>query len=279
MSKNLLKELMIKSETRKSIKKTVFNLSGLTEKIASGYLAANKSEVKTKKTFAPSTLSYGYGECPRYWYFAFSGATFDEKSDAYGIANRTNGTYSHERIQDALINSGIVKIFETKNEKTQELEKTTEFQVSNDSPPIYGWADGVINWNNEELLLEIKTADVKGFEYRKRTGKAKKAHILQILIYMKVLGYKRGIILYENKNDHELVPILVEVDDYYREYMNNVFDWMRKVRAGWMKNELPNKNYRSNSKICSDCPVKKTCDEAGAGVIKIASLEKLRETM
>jgi len=279
MSKSLLRELMTKSETKKDFKKKLFSLEGLTEKINSGYLVANKSEIKTKKTFAPSTLAYGYGECPRYWYFAFSGANFDENSDAFGIANRTNGTYSHDRIQDALINAGIVKIFENKNEKTQEIEKTTEFQVSNDSPPIYGWADGIINWNNEELLLEIKTANIEGFEYRKRTGKAKKGHVLQLLIYMKVLGYKRGVILYENKNNHELVAILVEVDDYYREYMNNIFDWMRKVRAGWMKNELPTKNYRSNSTICKTCPVKKTCDDAGAGVVKITSLEKLRETM
>jgi len=279
MSKSLLRELMVKSETKDIVKKKSFVLDGLVEKISSGYVAENKPEVKTKKTFAPSTLAYGYGECPRYWYFAFSGATFEETSNAFGIANRTNGTYSHERIQDALMKSGIAQIFESKNEKTQQLERTTEFAVSNDSPPIYGWVDGIINWNGEDLLLEIKTAPIEGFEYRKRTGKAKKDHIVQTLIYMKILGYKRGVILYENKNNHELVAIPVEVDDYYREYINNAFDWMRTVRASWMKNELPTKNYRSNSSICKTCPVKKTCDDAGAGVVKITSLEELRETM
>ena len=96
---------------------------------------------------------------------------------------------------------------------------------------------------------------------------------------MKILGYQRGIILYENKNNHELLPILVEVNDYYREYLNNAFEWMKVVRASWMKNELPIKNYRSNSKICKVCPVQKECDKIGAGVVKIASLEELRETM
>jgi CRISPR/Cas system-associated exonuclease Cas4 (RecB family) len=279
MSKNLLQGLMVKERKKEIIKKNSFDLEGLTEKITSGYTAGIEPEHKTKTTFAPSTLVYGNGECPRYWYFAFSGANFEETSDAFGIANRTNGTYSHERIQKALIQSGIVKVFEKKNEKTEKIEKTTEFEIRNDSPPIYGKGDGIINWNNEELLLEIKTAPVEGFEYRKRTGKAKKDHILQTLIYMKILGYKRGVILYENKNTHELLAIPLEVGDYYREYVNNAFDWMRVVRASWMKNELPIKNYRSNSKICKNCPVQKTCNDAGTGVVKIASLEELRETM
>ena len=31
--------------------------------------------------------------------------------------------------------------------------------------------------------------------------------------------------------------------------------------------------------VCASCPVRKTCDEAGDGVIKIASLKELSETM
>ena len=36
----------------------------------------------------------------------------------------------------------------------------------------------------EELILEIKTVPNEGFEYRKNTGKAKKDHIIQTLIYI-----------------------------------------------------------------------------------------------
>jgi len=42
---------------------------------------------------------------------------------------------------------------------------------------------------------------------------------------------------------------------------------------------LPNKNYRSNSKICKSCPIKKACESAGPGVLKIAPLEILSETL
>ena len=279
MTKNLLQQIMIKTEQKPKKKESDFNLTGLVEKIKSGYTVENLPKHQTKNTFAPSTLSYNHGECARYWYIAFSGAVFEDKSDAFGVANRTNGTYGHKRIQDALIKSGIVEIFQQEDKETGKVKDTTELKIINENPPIYGYGDGIFNWNDEKVILEIKTVPNEGFEYRKNTGKAKKSHIFQILIYMKILGHKRGIILYENKNNHELLPILIEVDDYYREYINNAFDWMKVVRASWMKNELPIKNYRSNSKICKACPVQKECDKMGAGVVKIASLEELRETM
>jgi len=279
MTKNLLQQVMVKGEPKPKKKESSFKLDGLVEKINTGYTINNEPKHQIKKTFAPSTLVYNHGECPRYWYLAFSGATFEDNSDAFGVANRTNGTKSHDRIQQALINSGIAKIFHKEDKDTKQVKDTTEFEIKNENPPIFGYGDGIITWNNEEVVLEIKTVANEGFEYRKNSGKAKKDHIFQILIYMKILGYQRGVILYENKNNHELLPILIEVNDYYREYLNNAFEWMKVVRASWMKNELPIKNYRSNSKICKACPVQKECDKLGAGVVKIASLEDLSETM
>ena len=75
--------------------------------IQQGYLVGRDPEHKQKKTFGPSTIAYGYGECPRYWYLAFEGAIFEDDSDAYAIANMTNGTLSHGRIEAAFKNSGI----------------------------------------------------------------------------------------------------------------------------------------------------------------------------
>lgn len=279
MSKNLLQQIMIKTEEKNKKPESSFKLDGLVEKIKAGYTNKLVPKEQTKYSFAPSTIAYSHGECPRYWYLAFSGATFEDNSDAFGVANRTNGSKSHDRIQQALMDSGIAKIFKKVDKETQKEKDTTEFEIRNENPPIFGYGDGIIQWNDKEVVIEIKTVPNEGFEYRKNSGKAKKAHIIQILIYMKILGHKHGIIIYENKNNHELLPILIEVDDYYRDYINNTFDWMKTVRASWMKNELPTKNYRANSKICKTCPIKNTCDAAGVGVVKIASLEDLRETM
>jgi hypothetical protein len=109
--------------------------------------------------------------------------------------------------------------------------------------------------------------------------KPKTGHLIQLLIYMKILGKKRAVLIYENKNNHDLLVLPVEVNDYYRQWVDGAFEWMRTVRKAWESKTLPTKNYRSNSKICKTCPISNTCADAGVGSVKIASLEALRETM
>jgi CRISPR/Cas system-associated exonuclease Cas4 (RecB family) len=96
---------------------------------------------------------------------------------------------------------------------------------------------------------------------------------------MKILGKSKGALIYENKNNHDLMIIPVEVNDGYIKWINYAFDWMREVRKAWEDQTLPTKNYRNNSKVCKSCPIKVACSDAGIGVIKIASLEELSETL
>lgn len=242
------------------------------QKVQTGYVASRGSKHQKKKTFAPSTIAYGHGECPRYWYLAFDGQTFEDNSDAYAVANMTSGTLSHDRIQKAMIDSGIAKIF-----KDDDNNDTTEFKIINNDPPIFGYGDVMINWNGEEIVGEIKTMMNEGFEYRKAKRKPKTGHLIQLLIYMKVLNKRRGVLIYENKNNHELLVLPVEANDHYRRWVDVTFDWMRKVRKSWVDRQLPQKNYRSNSKICKSCPIQKACASAGTGDIKIPSLEPLED--
>jgi CRISPR/Cas system-associated exonuclease Cas4 (RecB family) len=278
MTKSLLQSIMIKSD---SLPKPAFDVSGIAEKINNGYLANQDPKFMTKKTFAPSTLTYsdGNGVCPRYWYLAFEGAIFESYSTPFDIANMSSGTLSHSRIEKALLESGIVKVYKKENAQTKELEDTTEFKVISSSPPIFGYGDCMIVWNDEEIVGEIKTQNNEAFEYRKRVGKPKQDHVAQTLIYMKVLKRSKGIIIYENKNNHELLLFPIEVNDNYRGWIDNTFEWMESIFSAWKNKQLPIKNYRNNAKICKKCPVKKTCDEAGDGIIKIESLKELSETM
>jgi CRISPR/Cas system-associated exonuclease Cas4 (RecB family) len=280
MTSSLLKEIMLKKETTSSFK-PAFDVSGISEKINSGYLANQDPKFMTKKTFAPSTLTYsaGNGVCPRYWYLAFEGAIFESYSTPFDIANMSSGTYSHSRIEKALLESGICVTYKKENAKTKELEDTTEFKVISAKPPIFGYGDCMLVWNGEEIVGEIKTQNNEAFEYRKRAGKPKKDHVAQTLIYMKVLGRSKGIIIYENKNNHELLLFPIEVNDHYRKWIDNTFEWMNSVSDAWKNKQLPIKNYRSNAKICKTCPVKKACDSAGDGIIKITSLEELSEAV
>jgi len=263
--KNLLSQVMIKAENKITSRPSFIDSDALISKIQNGYIAKRGPKFTTKKTFAPSTIAYSHGECPRYWYLAFEGATFEDNADAYGGANMTSGTKSHERIQQAMADAGILK--------------DSEFKITSNDPPIFGFGDVILEWAGEDLLGEIKTMPSEGFEYRKAKGMPKAGHLIQLLIYMKILKKDKAVLIYENKNNHELLilPVEVAAGSYAVEWVNQAFDWMRTVRKAWEEKTLPTKNYRSNSKICKTCPIRATCDEAGEGLIKIKSLEPLDE--
>jgi CRISPR/Cas system-associated exonuclease Cas4 (RecB family) len=277
MTKNLLQQVMLKETEKKAAiakQNDILNAEDLIAKINSGYVVDRGPKQTKKKTFAPSTIAYQHGQCPRYWFLAFNGNIFDDYTDAYGVANMSSGTMGHERIQNAMLKSGVaVEYINDKN------EKTTEFKVISNDPPIFGYGDVMFNWEGEEIVGEIKTMMSEAFEYRKKTNKPKGSHLIQLLIYMKILGKSKGALVYENKNNHEIMIIPVEVNDNYRQWIDYAFSWMREVRKAWENQTIPTKNYRGNSKICKTCPVKAACAEAGTGTLKIASLEELSEAL
>ena len=72
---------MIKSEPKNTKTEPDFT-EGLIDAINAGYTANIKPRFQKKTTFAPSTLTYGAGECARYWYLAFEGGIFHDNADA-----------------------------------------------------------------------------------------------------------------------------------------------------------------------------------------------------
>jgi CRISPR/Cas system-associated exonuclease Cas4 (RecB family) len=262
MTKSLLQQVMIKTN---KTEKPAFDVDGMIQVIEKGYVVDRVEKFQQKKSFAPSSITYneGNGVCARYWYLAFEGNIFEDFSTPSGVANMDSGTASHERIQLAMQKSGILK--------------DSEFKIVLDNPPIYGYVDALLEWNGEDIVGEIKTTNNDAFEYRKKVGRPKIDHVEQILIYMKLLGKPKGLVIYENKNNHELLLFPIEVNDTYRKWIDNTFSWMQEVRKAWTDRQLPIKTYRSNSKVCKTCPVRKACDAAGDGTIKITPLEGLSE--
>jgi CRISPR/Cas system-associated exonuclease Cas4 (RecB family) len=281
MTKNLLKQIMIKPDDTKH-NGDVDYTEGLIEAIEHGYTAEIKPKFTKKYSFSPSTLTWGPGECARFWYLAFDGAVFEDNADAYGVANRTSGSLSHDRIQDAMIKADILDKdmeFETERKYGKQKHPALEFTVKVDDPPIFGYGDAMLNFKGVSILGEIKTMPNEGFEYKKANRKPKDGHLMQLLIYMKILKKDKGVLIYENKNNHELLTLPVQVNDAYRGWIDYAFDWMRSVRQAWVDRQLPVKTYRANSKICKSCPIKKACAEAELGVLKIKPLEGLSETL
>jgi hypothetical protein len=50
---------------------------------------------------------------------------------------------------------------------------------------------------------------------------------------------------------------------------------MRKVKKAFDDQQLPERGYRKDSKVCKSCPIEKVCDSKDKGVIKIERRKEL----
>jgi CRISPR/Cas system-associated exonuclease Cas4 (RecB family) len=247
---------LLKNVKTKKIKGSEIDLNIIIEKINEGYLVDKSPKFMKKKTFAPSTLVYNHGICPRYWYLAFEGGTFEDEVTARQVANMENGSKSHDRIQEALKKSGIP-------------EENIELKISNINPPIFGYGDALLNIDNNEVLLEIKTVDDVGFERIRQANSPRAYHVLQALIYMKILNVSMGAILYENKNTHDMVLFPLTVIKKHKDYVNYMFEWMEEVYQAWTNKELPKRPFKTKTKVCQRCPLVNLCYELPDGTLNI----------
>jgi CRISPR/Cas system-associated exonuclease Cas4 (RecB family) len=212
-----------------------------------------------KKTFSPSTIGYGHGNCARYWFIAFTGAEFEDNFDAMARANMDNGTAAHDRIQKVMAKTGVLK--------------ATEIEITNDDPPIRGFADAIIEWNGKEVIGEIKTAKDEVYSLRQAEMKPSGNHLLQILTYMKIRKAEQGFLYYENKNNQEYLIIPVNISERNKQIINDVFDWLRTTYAAYKEGTLPNRAFTKSVSACKYCPVKKTCwKELGDGEVIIPAM-------
>ena len=217
------------------------------KEVEDAYLVDSKGGFTQKKTFAPSTIGYGHGNCARYWYIAFNGADFDDTADAKAKANMLNGTYVHERIQKIM---GKIP-----NNRIKELER----EIKSEDPPIRGFADVIVNWNDKEVIGEIKSAKDEVYAIRQAAMKASGNHQLQLLIYMYIEEADQGFFYYENKNDNEFLIIPINMTPVNKKLVEETLDWLRRVYKLYEDQTLPNRAFTKTQSACKYCPVKKTC--------------------
>lgn len=200
----------------------------------------------TKKTFSPSSVGPTYnGSCARYWYIAFSGAEFNDTFSAQSIANMDNGTATHARLDKVLRGTGRLV--------------DSEVEITSEDPPIRGFIDAVLDWNGEEVIGEVKSANSNNFNLRSTKMEPSDNHLLQLLIYMKLRKAKHGVFIYENKDTQELLLIPVHVNQRYIDIIDGLFDWMRIVRKAYDDKTIPNRPYTKSKPACKGCPVFDEC--------------------
>lgn len=244
-----------------------FNAQKLADLLNDAYLKGRREPSdRAKKSFAPSGIGYGSGTCPRQWFYAFTGGVIREDNpDAMGIANMAYGTEAHARIQKVFKDAGILV--------EEERKVVTDDQP--DMPPIFGFADLIINWQGEEAVGEIKTTNQESYVSKKAKSAGAGYHLLQVLIYMRVLGLNKGFLLYENKNTQQLLLIPVTWNVANTKLADDAFEWMQKVYDNWQAGTKPTRPFKSErSVVCKTCPFKTHCwEDAEDGVVTLPVLE------
>lgn len=235
--------------------------------INKGYLKKAREGEVTKTSFAPSGLGYASGACPRRWVLAFRGTEAQNVTDVTGFIMMEVGTDRHEKLQAIL-------------KEDKEFVKEIEYELFNDDPPVHGFIDGILEYEGEPVILEIKTCRSESFYSRKITGRAPDYHMIQLLLYMYIMKIDRGVFLYENKNDGQRLFIKVAMNDYNKNRIEEVLDWMREVYDVFKRGDLPKRPYKPRSVICKKCIFKPTCfelDESKENLISIDPLPKVFE--
>ena len=224
------------------------------------YLSTKRGDqVMVKKSFSPSSLGYGHGNCPRYWYLAFTGVVFIDDNDSNAVANMAQGTQAHERIQKIIESTGKLK--------------HEELEIVNEYPPIRGFIDVVLDWNDEEVIGEIKTAKQEVWDTRQAEMKPSANHLLQLLTYMKLRNTKEGFFLYENKNTQQVLIIPIQMNDKNTQIIEDLFLWMCEVWDNFKDGDLPMRRFAKTSYVCKNCPIKKECWKMPEGMVQIEPYE------
>lgn len=238
------------------------DLQGLKDAIDEAYKTYHVREYRKKTTFSPSTLGFGKGRCPRYWYIAFDGAEFVDEPDARSVANMKNGTLAHERLDELFRRSPLEVI-------------DSEREILAEDPPLRGFGDIILSYAGEEVVGEFKTSGHSGFMWKMTKMEASGYNIIQVLLYLWATDNETGLLIYESKDTHQLLIIPVFRSDHEEE-LQEMLEWMRTVRKSWEERKLPERPYRSNSKVCKQCPVREACfEEYPRGDVKIETLRVL----
>lgn len=126
-----------------------------------------------------------------------------------------------------LIHNFIYNVLKSskRNIKLVENEKSLSIVDIDSDICINGRADDVImsEFDGEKYVLEVKS--VKSLYFIKTNG-PDPAHIDQVTIYMKALGYKRGMLLYVDKNTLETKHFVITYDG---KVLKKIFERLREV--------------------------------------------------
>ena len=125
---------------------------------------------------------------------------------------------------------------------------TSEADVKDEKNKIKGRVDCIISDGRELMVLDIKSCSAWSFDkYQK--GEIPNNYRCQIQLYLHILGYKKGILLFVNKNTSKTFEYLIEYD---KEFVDKL---LKEINIFYdnMKNNIPPEPCDGGDFGCKAC--------------------------
>lgn len=211
------------------------------------------------RTFAPSGF-----RCRRLQWFRLRGTEPDViRIDRVVSFTAEVGTDRHRAIQSRLSQMpGIewvdVETYLKENGFSDYSVKKNGFEtlVSIPSIPVEFACDGIVKYNGEYYLLEIKTSEYESFS---KLTAPKPNHIEQVMCYCTFLGLNKVLFLYEDRKFGNLKCFEFSVSYSDKDSILNIISY---VKDRVEKNIAPPK-LNTNDVLCTNCPYAKKCKDWG----------------
>lgn len=221
------------------------------------------------KTFAPSAL-----RCKRRSWFRLRGTQPDKPKSADRILEFTAeiGTACHSMIQERLIralkNSDKFQWIDvteylhemriSKDDNIKTVENGFETQVEFKDPPVRFAVDGLLQYDGDFCLFEIKTCEYSSWN---DLTDPKEEHIDQFKAYCALLQVDRGFFFYVDRQYGGVKCFEVKVSDNEQKEIRNMFKEVQQyAEFGIAPDPLP-----TGDKWCTPnfCPYYEKCKSYG----------------
>jgi hypothetical protein len=176
------------------------------------YLQTRPRAERARRCFHPSSLH----KSPREMYHHYLQGDAHQEFEPRILRIFDNGHAVHNRLQRYLQEIGLLR--------------ETEVSVENEEYEIKGHADGIMEINGVDGVLEIKSMNANQFygSYEPKTE-----HLIQINVYMFCLGIPRACLLYECKDTQELKEFYIKQEQsILEEVLAKISYVQRWIRTG-----------------------------------------------
>lgn len=197
---------------------------------------------------SPSSI----GGCQKRGVFKFLGVDGKIRIDPDTEAIFDDGNYRHLKWQSIFLDMEQVlgkDVFEVVS-----IEEDIRY------PRLFvaGSLDIVVKIQGKKWVIDFKGANIYGWTNAFLNGEPDPKHVWQLVLYMKAKRIRRGMLLYENKNDQTIKVFVVEFNE---DDWNEVVQWIKPVLKSLERKKLPPKHpdCKPGNAMYNQCPFTKWC--------------------